>query len=608
MYNPTFESIYSIVPSVPSLLLLLIPAILMAISIVREKELGSMINFYVTPTKKLEYLIGKQLPYIAMAMLNYFILVAMSVVVFGVPVKGSFLMLTLCALLYVTATTGMGLVTSTFTSSQVAAVFVTAIVTLVPTIQYSGLLQPVSTLEGQARFIGSIWPTSYYMHSSVGAFTKGLGPELMVKDIRFLGLLYPDSVGSEHDRLEEAGEIAMTSLLNIFWLGLKELRSLGSDVVMLLFVVYAFTGTIYVQSTGTSSEVNNASIAFVDEDRSALSTELLNAFYPPRFQLPELIEASEVEDAMDQNRFMFVVAIPPQFEEHLRAGRHPDLQVNIDATAMQQAGVGASYIRNIIADRIANFFKRTDEKAPESVKLVVRRLFNPNGETSWFKSVVAIINQITLLTVILTGAAVIREREHGTLEHLLVMPLTAFEIALAKVWANGLVILLASALSLFLVVQMALQVPFAGSVVAVVLWRRALSLLCDGAGDFPGDDFAIDGPVRAAGHHGCRCHAASFRRFDTRRESAGMAAILHVLVAVAAFRQLFAIDHLSWWWHRRGLVSVLDGSRDRSWLFRVQPVPLPQINRGDEVSFALSVRRYSRCYAIPKSQKKVVNA
>ena len=191
MYNPTFESIYSIVPSVPSLLLLLIPAILMAISIVREKELGSMINFYVTPTKKLEYLIGKQLPYIAMGMLNYFILVAMSVVVFGVPVKGSFLMLTLCALLYVTATTGMGLVTSTFTSSQVAAVFVTAIVTLVPTIQYSGLLQPVSTLEGQARFIGSIWPTSYYMHSSVGAFTKGLGPELMVKDVVFLACCIP---------------------------------------------------------------------------------------------------------------------------------------------------------------------------------------------------------------------------------------------------------------------------------------------------------------------------------------------------------------------------------------------------------------------------------
>ena len=175
MYNPTFESIYSIVPSVPALLLLLIPAILMTVSIVREKELGSMINFYVTPTGRLEYLLGKQLPYIAIGMINFFILAALALIVFGVPIKGSFLMLTLCTLLYVTATTGIGMVTSTFTSSQVAAVFVTAILTIVPTIQFSGLLQPVSTLEGSAGFIGSIWPTTYYMHSSLGAYTKGLG-------------------------------------------------------------------------------------------------------------------------------------------------------------------------------------------------------------------------------------------------------------------------------------------------------------------------------------------------------------------------------------------------------------------------------------------------
>ena len=176
MYNPTFESIYSIVPSVPALLLVLIPAILMTVSIVREKELGSMINFYVTPTGRMEYLLGKQLPYIAIGMINFFILVAMALVVFGVPIKGSFLMLTLCTLLYVTATTGIGMVTSTFTSSQVAAVFVTAILTIMPTVQFSGLLQPVSTLEGQARLIGSIWPTTYYMHSSVGAYTKGSVP------------------------------------------------------------------------------------------------------------------------------------------------------------------------------------------------------------------------------------------------------------------------------------------------------------------------------------------------------------------------------------------------------------------------------------------------
>jgi ABC-2 type transport system permease protein len=265
----------------------------------------------------------------------------------------------------------------------------------------------------------------------------------------------------------------VTSLLNIFWLGLKELRSLGSDLVMMFFVAYAFTGTIYVQATGTSSEVNNASIAFVDENNSALSKELINAFYPPRFQTPETIAAADVETTMDEGRFMFVVVIPPRFETDLRAGRHPDIQLNIDATAMQQAAIGAGYIKSIINARISSFFRRTDASAPDPVNLVVRRLFNPNGEASWFASVVGIINQVTLLTVILTGAAVIREREHGTLEHLLVMPLTAFEIAMAKVWANSLVILVATALSLYLVVMTVLQVPFAGS---VTLWFSGVLL------------------------------------------------------------------------------------------------------------------------------------
>lgn len=191
MYNPSFESIYSMVPSVPALLLVLIPAILMTVSIVREKELGSIINFYVTPTGRLEYLLGKQIPYIAIGMLNFLILAAMAQVVFGVPIKGSFLMLALCTLLYVTTTTGIGMVTSTFTSSQVAAVFVTAILTIQPTVQFSGLMQPVSTLEGNARLVGNIWPTTYYMHSSVGAYTKGLRPDLMFQDIAFLAACIP---------------------------------------------------------------------------------------------------------------------------------------------------------------------------------------------------------------------------------------------------------------------------------------------------------------------------------------------------------------------------------------------------------------------------------
>lgn len=255
----------------------------------------------------------------------------------------------------------------------------------------------------------------------------------------------------------------MTSLLNIFWLGLKEIRSLVSDKVMLFFVLYAFTMAVYIQATGTSNEVNNASIAFVDEDQSALSKELFNAFYPPRFQVPKTINASEIEDAMDRGLFMFVVAIPPRFEEDLRFGRSPEVQINIDATAMQQAGIGTNYIKNIINKRVSNFMKRTDEEDSPPVQLIVRKMFNPNGVASWFLSVVAIINQISLLTIVLTGAAVIREREHGTLEHLLVMPLTAFEIAMAKVWANGLVILIATGISLFVVVEQALGVPFAGS-------------------------------------------------------------------------------------------------------------------------------------------------
>jgi ribosome-dependent ATPase len=191
LYNPTFESVYAIVPSVPPILLVLIPAILMAVSVVREKELGSIINFYVTPTKRLEFLLGKQLPYIAIGMMNFVILTLMAVIVFRVPLKGSGWTLTLCALLYVTATTGIGLLVSTFTPSQVAAVFVTAILTILPTTQFSGMLQPVSTLEGRARVVGSLWPTTYYMHASVGAFTKALGPRLLAPDVLALAVFIP---------------------------------------------------------------------------------------------------------------------------------------------------------------------------------------------------------------------------------------------------------------------------------------------------------------------------------------------------------------------------------------------------------------------------------
>ena len=249
MYNPTFESIYSIVPSVPALLLLLIPAILMTVSIVREKELGSMINFYVTPTGRLEYLIGKQLPYIAIGMINFVILTALALIVFRVPIKGSFLMLTLCTLLYVTATTGIGMVTSTFTSSQVAAVFVTAILTIVPTIQFSGLLQPVSTLRAApASSARSGRPPTTC--TPAWAPTRRASAPVMMQGHPVPRRLHP---GPPRDQLagpEETRAVAVKTLLNILWLGLKEIRSLMSDEVMVLFVVYAFTLAIYIAGDG----------------------------------------------------------------------------------------------------------------------------------------------------------------------------------------------------------------------------------------------------------------------------------------------------------------------------------------------------------------------
>lgn len=173
-YNQDFKSIYAMVPAIIPLLLMLIPAVLMALGIVREKELGSITNLYVTPVTKLEFLLGKQLPYIVLSMISYFLMVACAVWFFGVPVKGSFLALTLGALLYVTATTGLGLVISSFTSTQISALFGTAILTMLPTTQFSGLKDPIGSLEGAAYWIGKFFPASHFIILSRGVFTKAL--------------------------------------------------------------------------------------------------------------------------------------------------------------------------------------------------------------------------------------------------------------------------------------------------------------------------------------------------------------------------------------------------------------------------------------------------
>lgn len=255
----------------------------------------------------------------------------------------------------------------------------------------------------------------------------------------------------------------MERLENIFWLGIKELRSLKRDRVVVALLIFAFTFSVYIRATGWSPEVNNASVAIIDEDRSTLSRNIVGALLPPHFQTPQLVASDEVNRGMDEGKFMFALNIPPQFEAHVLAGRQPELQLNIDATAMLQASIGSSYIQSIVATEIARFAHGSDLIQVRPVKLVARTAFNPNRDQSWFESIVTIIDQVTLLAIILTGAALIREREHGTIEHLLVMPLTSFDIAVSKIWANALVILVAVAVSLFGLVELVLDVPVAGS-------------------------------------------------------------------------------------------------------------------------------------------------
>ncbi len=173
-YNPDVKSLPAIVPAVIPLLLMMIPSMLSALSVVREKELGSIINLYVTPTTRSEFLLGKQLPYIALGMLNFLLLCALSVFVFGVPLNGSFLTLTLAALLYVIIATGLGLLISTFMKSQIAAIFGTSIITLIPATQFSGMIDPVASLEGPGRWIGEIYPTSHFLTIARGTFSKAL--------------------------------------------------------------------------------------------------------------------------------------------------------------------------------------------------------------------------------------------------------------------------------------------------------------------------------------------------------------------------------------------------------------------------------------------------
>lgn len=252
-------------------------------------------------------------------------------------------------------------------------------------------------------------------------------------------------------------------LANSYRLGIKELWSLWRDPAMLILIVYVFSIGIYSSATAMPETLNNAPIAIVDEDHSPLSQRIVSAFYPPHFTPPRMIGWSQMDPGMDQGLYTFAMVIPPNFQRDVLAGRSPDIQLNVDATRMNQAFVGSGYIQQIVSGEVSEFAQRYRHTDLPPVDLALRVRFNPTLDPSWFGALVEEINHIAMLSIILAGAALIREREHGTVEHLLVMPVTPAEIMFAKIWSTGLVVLLAAWISLMLVVRGLLDVPIAGS-------------------------------------------------------------------------------------------------------------------------------------------------
>lgn len=256
----------------------------------------------------------------------------------------------------------------------------------------------------------------------------------------------------------------MRKLSNILQLGIKELRSLYRDPALVLLILYAFSLGIYSSATGVPEAPHRAVIGVIDEDRSQVSTRIIDAFQPPYFLEPVPIDLAQMDSGMDAGFYTFTLDIPPNFQQDLLAGRQPSIQLNVDATQVSQAFTGAGHIQQIINAEVAAFLARYRSDTALPVEAVVHMAFNPNLVRAWFGAVNEVINQITMLSIILTGAALIREREHGTIEHLLVMPVTPFEIMSAKVWSMGMVVLVASSLALRLVVEGWLQVPIQGSI------------------------------------------------------------------------------------------------------------------------------------------------
>ena len=368
---------------------------------------------------------------------------------------------------------------------------------------------------------------------------------------------------------------------NIFRLGVKELWSLVRDPIMLVLIVYTFTVAIYVAATAMPESLHNAPIAIVDEDGSPLSARIVSSFYPPHFKTPDMVSLAEMDAGMDSGDYTFVLDIPPNFQRDVLAGRAPAIQLNVDATRMSQAFTGNGYIQQIVAGEVNEFVQRYRSTAAPPVDLALRMRFNPNLEQAWFGSLMEIINNVTMLSIILTGAALIREREHGTIEHLLVMPVTPAEIMLAKVWSMGLVVLLAALVALVLRRPGRAAGADRGLGGAVPAGCRAAPVRHHLDGHLPGHAGALDAAVRHAAGAGAAAAANALGRQHAAREHAGTGAGHHAGRADHALRFGRPGHPLSRRRARRGMAAVPGHPGDRQPCCSSPPGALSQDHQPD---------------------------
>ena len=338
------------------LLLMLIPTMMTAVGVVREKEVGSIVNLYVTPVTRLEFLLGKQLPYVGLALVNFATMALLGVFVMGVPIKGSLAGLLTGAALYAGAATGFGLLVSSFVRSQVAAIFATGVLSAVPAVEFSGMYTPVSSLSGGGRAMGALFPSTYFSNDRGREHHQGSGLPRPDPFSVCLGGLHRRLLRLHPRAAPKAGGLTVwNSVANVYRLGVKELYGVRYDLVLLWLIAYTFTFSVYLPAKDARMELVNASVAVADEDRSDLSRRIIAALRRPFVRTPGRLSVEEIDPATDVGQYTFVLDIPPHFQADVLRRRSTAVQLIVDATAMSQAGAGVRYIQNAAIQELTNF-------------------------------------------------------------------------------------------------------------------------------------------------------------------------------------------------------------------------------------------------------------